>query len=103
MQEFWSLTPRETAMVFDAALWRQEQEARRDLTVAWYAAALSRAKRMPTLKDLLNPGKTRQLTPEEREKRASEHAELIARMGAKHGQQRNKTRNRGNPGPSATG
>ncbi len=68
-------------MAFEAATWRQEQAQRRDLVIAWHVAALGRAKRMPNLRELLNPGKTKELTSEEQKQRQTEFEELTARMG----------------------
>ncbi len=81
VEAFWALTPRETAAVFDAAVWRQERERERDIRLAWLTAALCRTKRMPSLKSLLNPGETKVLSPDEKARRRAEHEELIKRMG----------------------
>lgn len=72
-------------MHFEAHAWRQEQEWQRDVALAWHVAAFTRAKRLPGLKELLNPCETKQLTPEEQAKRAAEFERLNARMGAKRG------------------
>ncbi len=72
-------------MVFEAHGWRQEQEWKRGIQLAWYTAALGRAKRMPSLKSLLNPGETKVLTPDEKARRQAEHEELMKRMGKRHG------------------
>ncbi len=72
-------------MHFDAHVWRQEQGWQRDVVLAWHVAAFTRAKRLPGLKGLLNPGETKILTPEEQAKRAAEFERLSARMGAKRG------------------
>ena len=83
MAEFWALTPRELAATFEAALWRQEQERRRDTVLAWQMAALSRAKRLPSLKSLLAPAKSKALTDAEQAKHREEFAEMSKRMGGK--------------------
>lgn len=65
--EFWDLTPRETAAVLDAAVWRWKQEEQRMLSLAWHVAALTRARRMPSLDRLLRPpSKARDIPIEER-------------------------------------
>ena len=81
MAEFWALTPAEMAGVFAARAWRAQRDHERDLTVAWYTAALSRGKRLPPLHRLLHPPQTRKLSGAEKAKRAAEFAELKARMG----------------------
>lgn len=52
--EFWQMTPRETVQVIEAAVWRSELEQRQQLALAWNTAALSRTKRMPSLRSLLS-------------------------------------------------
>lgn len=47
------MTPRETFMVIEAALWRDEAKQRAGVTQAWLTAALSRAKRLPKLDRLI--------------------------------------------------
>ena len=81
MAEFWTLTPKELASVFAAHAWRQEEEQKRDLALAWYTAALSRTKKLPNLDRLLNPPKTRKLSAKEQRERAAEFAELKRKMG----------------------
>ncbi len=81
LEQFWSYTPAELCEVLDAAAWRQEQALRRELTQAWTVAALSRMKRLPTLKRLLRPRRARRLSGAELEARRQEFAELSARMG----------------------
>lgn len=51
--EFWDLTPRETVMACQAAMWRMEQAQEQALSLAWHMAALTRAKRIPPLARLL--------------------------------------------------
>lgn len=53
--EFWSLTPRETLTVMEAAVWSAEKRAAGDLSLAWHTAVLTRTKRIPTLRKLLQP------------------------------------------------
>lgn len=72
------MTPRELFAWFNAALWRVEQEQARIMSLAWYTAALQRAKTMPTLKKLLAPlAHEEQVSIEDRRK---EFEELKARM-----------------------
>ncbi len=71
--------------MFDAHVWREAQAHSRAITLAWYTAALQRAKRLPSLKRLLNPPKTKRLTPQEKRQRAAEFAELTERMGGGSG------------------
>jgi hypothetical protein len=71
-------------MMFEAAAWREEQNRKRDTTLAWQIAALARSKKMPTLRELLVPGHTKTMTPEEKAKRAREHEEMVTRMRAKN-------------------
>jgi len=80
VREFWSLTPRETYMVLEAATWRLEREHRRDAWLAWHIAALSRAKRLPALQRLIAPGKARALEGEELERRRAEHREIVQKI-----------------------
>lgn len=80
MAEFWSLTPRETYVVIQAAQWRMEREHRRDMWLAWHVAALSRAKRLPALKGLLGAGKARALTGKELKRRRAEHQEIMKKI-----------------------
>jgi hypothetical protein len=78
--EFWDLTPRETFMAIDASLWREEIQQKRDLTLAWQTAALTRAKRLPSLKQLLNTKPARPLHGAELEKRRQEFKEMTAKL-----------------------
>jgi len=80
VREFWSLTPRETYMVLEAATWRLEREHRRDAWLAWHIAALSRAKRLPALQRLIAPGKARALEGDELERRRAEHREIVQKI-----------------------
>lgn len=72
-------------MVFDAAVWRQEQDRERDLWLAWHTAALSRAKKLPPLERLLRPRKSKALTAEEKAARKAEFEALKERMGKRDG------------------
>lgn len=75
--EFWDLTPRETYMAIEAALWRDRRRQKQDLSLAWHTAALTRVKRMPSLKSLLtSQTKARRLKGEELRKRRREFREM---------------------------
>lgn len=90
VMEFWDLTPRETFMEIDASIWREEIQQKRDLVLAWQTAALTRAKRMPSLKQLLNTKQARPLVGQELEKRRKEFKEMtanldVSKLKVKHG------------------
>jgi hypothetical protein len=76
--EFLDLTPRETYMAIEAAIWRDERRQKQDVALAWRTAALVRAKRMPSLKQLLAIGPARPLAGKEKEKRRREYKEMSA-------------------------
>ena len=76
--EFWDMTPRETFMALNAAVWRIEQEMARSLSLAWNIAALERTKRLPSLSKLLAPVADKQQAPIEERRR--EFEELKDRM-----------------------
>jgi len=80
VSEFWELTPRETFAVIDAALWREERQQRRDVALAWHVAALSRTKRLPSLKQLLNTKPAKPLKGKELERRRKEFREATANL-----------------------
>jgi hypothetical protein len=54
--EFWDQTPQETWAAIDAAVWREQQQQEHDMAMAWLMARLSRAKKIPSLKNLLSRG-----------------------------------------------
>lgn len=76
--EFWDLTPAETYMAIEAAVWRDTQAQKRALASAWRTAAFSRAKRLPPLNQVLNAGPAKPLRGEERRKRRQEFEEMRA-------------------------
>ena len=78
--DFLDMTPAETFMMIDAIIWRDEVQQKRDLTLAWQTAALTRAKRMPSLKQLLNTKPARPLHGAELEKRRREFKEMTANL-----------------------
>lgn len=51
--EFWSQTPRTLALVLKAHADLRKEDRRQKLSLAWHIAKLSRAERVPTLKQLL--------------------------------------------------
>jgi len=77
--EFWLMTPAETLAVLDAAAWRADLDLKRAVRLAWHIVALQRQKRLPSLKHLLQPAKTKKLTGEELNTRRREHAALVKR------------------------
>jgi len=78
--EFWDQTPRETFMAIDAAIWREEVRQKQNLTLAWQTAALTRAKRLPSLKQLLNTKPAKPLTGVELEKRRQEFRDMTKNL-----------------------
>jgi hypothetical protein len=78
--DFWAMTPRETYAVIRATGWRIELEQRRDVVQAWQTASLSRAKRLPSLRRLLSPGKSQALHGDELERRRRERDEMLERI-----------------------
>lgn len=63
-------------MAIEAAVWRDEQRQQRDKALAYYVATLSRAKRVPPLRVLLNIKPARKLEGDELEQRRREHREM---------------------------
>jgi len=74
------MTPRETFAAIKAAGWRIELEQRRDVVLAWQTAALARAKRLPSLRRLLVPARSRPLKGEELARRRRERDEMLERI-----------------------
>lgn len=72
------MTLRETYMAIEAALWRDERRQKQDIVLAWRVAALTRAKRLPPLKQLLSTKAARRLSGSELEKRRSEFKTMAA-------------------------
>ena len=79
--EFWDLTPKELRLHFEADAWRQGQQIRRDATLAWHIAALSRMKRLPPLRQMLPAGEAKPLRGEELKRRRAEHEDIVKRLG----------------------
>ena len=79
VEVFWGLTPREYALHVRAENRRRREAQRRSAWLAWHIAALTRAKRMPSLTRMLGTDKARVLRGAELERRRQEHADLVAR------------------------
>lgn len=75
MAEFWELTPRETYMAIEAVLWQDKRQQQQMITAAWLTASLSKAKRIPPLKQLLAEP-ARKLSGEEKQKRRREFDDM---------------------------
>jgi soluble lytic murein transglycosylase-like protein len=80
VSEFWEMTPRETMMAIEAAIWRDERAQKQALSAAWHTAALARVKRLPALAQLF-AAPARKLRGRELEKRRREFAEMSAAKG----------------------
>jgi hypothetical protein len=77
VSEFWSMTPVEAYKFIEATNWRHKQLERREITMAWLTAALTRTKRLPKLKPLLAQTKRpKKLTGEQLQERRREFKEL---------------------------
>jgi hypothetical protein len=89
------MTPRETTMAIEAAIWRDERAQKQALSMAWYAGALPRAKRLPGLKELINKVFPPKVSPEEDEKRRRDYVEMtegldVADLGQKIARRKRK-------------
>jgi hypothetical protein len=78
--EFWDMTPREARMAIEASIWRDERRQELDIVQAWSIASLMRAKRIPSLKALLNTKPAKPLHGKELEKRQREFKEMTANV-----------------------
>lgn len=76
--EFWAMTPRETTMAIEAAIWRDERAQKQALSLAWHTAALGRQKRMPGLKQLLVKVFPPKVTRQEEARRKQDFEEMTA-------------------------
>lgn len=74
--EFWEMTPIETLEVIRAQVCRFDQQRRMMVAQAWQIAALTRTKRLPSLKSLLVNKGARVLSGDELEQRRSEFKEM---------------------------
>lgn len=78
------MTPSETAMAIEAAIWSDRRQREQALSVAWHMAAFSRAKRLPSLKRVMASTKAtvkaRPLKGVELKERRREYRELTAEV-----------------------
>ena len=74
------MTPKETFAVIEAYFWRQQQQQRQQITMAWLTAGLSRTKRMPELSRLLMSKKAQQPTEAELKERRKEFKQMTAKI-----------------------
>lgn len=74
--EFWDLTPRETFMSMEGYLWREERRQQAEITAAWLTAKLSRARRVPALKQLLADRRPQRTSAAELARRGEEFEEM---------------------------
>ena len=72
--EFWRMTPGEVCAAMQAANGRARSELKRSLYQAWYTAALTRIKRMMSLKKLIRDDER---PPDDMEQLAREHEEMV--------------------------
>ncbi len=79
IEEFWRLTPVETVMSIEAAVWRANHEQRARAWLAWHVAALSRARKLPPLRRLLREPR-RALSEHELAERDREHEAAARRL-----------------------
>ncbi len=71
------MTPREVYGMIDAVNWQNNQRREARAWLAWWTAAMPRMKRMPTLKELIDPPKTEKLSPKEAKDLEKEHERMI--------------------------
>lgn len=75
------MTPHETYMAIEAAIWRNEQSQNESIALAWRMAMLSRAQKMPSLKSLLSSSKpAKPLTGSELATRKKEFSDMAANI-----------------------
>ncbi len=79
IEGFWSSTPRELALYVRARARRAESRTRRDLAIAWHAAAFHRIERLPPLEAVLRSPRN-DAASEDLQRRARDHQEIVARM-----------------------
>lgn len=72
------MTPREVYAAIDAANWRDQNRFELATYVAWRTAGYIRSKDMPkSFKHVLDPPKTKALTPEEAKVRRAEYEKMV--------------------------
>lgn len=84
VEEFWRLTPRELAAVFESDAERRKDTREHDLWLAWHIVALGRARQMPSLRRLLGQDEARPVTGAEAERLQRAHEAMVERM-TRHG------------------
>lgn len=72
------MTPQETTLTIEAAIWRDERAQKQALSMAWHTAALQRQKKMPGLKQLMQKAFPPKVTRRENEKRKRDFEEMTA-------------------------
>lgn len=90
------MTPKETTLAIEAAIWHDERAQKRAMSQAWYTAALRRQKRIPGLKQFLMMAFPPRVTQEENEKRKRDYVEMteeldVADLGQKIARRKRKT------------
>lgn len=65
-------------MAIEAAMWRDDRRQRQEVALAWRIAALQRAKRLPSLKQLLSSGPAKPLRGKELKRRRQEFKDMKA-------------------------
>jgi hypothetical protein len=58
LSEFWQMTPWHLSVMCEEYSKKTESEQSSRIGVAWYVAAFSRLKKLPTLKEVLHPVKS---------------------------------------------
>jgi len=67
-------------MAIEASIWRDERNQQMNIVQAWRMATMMRAKRIPSLKALLNTKPAKPLHGKELEKRRREFKEMTANV-----------------------
>ena len=67
-------------MAIEASIWRDERNQQMNIVQAWRIAMMMRAKRIPSLKALLNTKPAKPLHGKELEKRRREFKEMTANV-----------------------
>lgn len=80
VDQFWSMTPKETHLYLEAATWKEKQKQRSRAWLAWHIAAFTRAKKMPAYAAVVKPKEARVLTAEEKKRKQAEFEELVKRI-----------------------
>ncbi len=67
-------------MAIEACIWRDEKQQRQTIIQAWQTAVLMRAKKIPSLKQLLDPKPARPLRGKELEERRNEFKRMTKNL-----------------------